>query len=86
MSDLAAQLRYKHGNQFLAGKTLSRAVSIAQSIGVMAEQGKQFSISERIKDVFVGTIQVGEYILTGQIPAKDLVESVISVQPEGVAA
>ena len=84
MNALVERLRFSHGNKHLIGKTLSRAVTIATSIGVMAEAGKQFTINERIKDIFVGTIQVGEYILTGEIPKADLVASVLAIAPENL--
>lgn len=73
------QLRFSHGNKHLIGKTLSGAVTIADSIGKMAEAGRQFGITDPIRGKFVGTVQVGEYILTGKIPAKDLVESVLNI-------
>lgn len=76
---LIEQLRFSHGNKHLIGKTLSNAVTVADSIGKMADAGRQFSITEPIRDKFVGTIQVGEYILTGNIPAKDVVESVLNI-------
>lgn len=86
MSALVERLRFSHGNKHLAGKTLSRAVTIATSIGALAEAGKQFTITERVRDPFVGTIQVGEYILTGEIPDRALVESVLNITPGGVPA
>lgn len=76
---LIEQLRYSHGNKHLIGKTLSNAVTVADAIGKMAEAGRQFTITEHIRSKFVGTVQVGEYILTGKIPAKDLVESVLNI-------
>ena len=79
MTALVEQLRFSHGNKHLIGKTLSRAVTIATSVGVLAEAGKQFTITERVRDIFVGTIQVGEYILTGKIPGAELVASVLRV-------
>lgn len=79
MTALVEQLRFSHGNKHLIGKTLSRAVTIATSVGVLAEAGKQFTITERVRDIFVGTIQVGEYILTGEIPGAELVASVLKV-------
>lgn len=82
MNALVERLRYSHGNKHLIGKTLSRAVTMATSIGVLAEAGKQFNITERVKDIFVGTVQVGEYILTGEIPAADLVASVLAITPD----
>ena len=82
MNALVERLRYSHGNKHLIGKTLSRAATIATSVGVLAEGGKQFTITERVKDVFVGTIQVGEYILTGEIPSAGLVASVLAIAPE----
>jgi len=80
MNALVERLRYSHGNKHLIGKTLSRAVTIATSVGVLAEGGKQFTITERVKDVFVGTIQVGEYIQTGEIPSAGLVASVLKIE------
>lgn len=82
MNALVERLRFSHGNKHLIGKTLSRAVTIATSVGVMAEAGKQFTINERVKNIFVGTIQVGEYILTGEIPKADLVASVLAIAPD----
>lgn len=79
MNALVEQLRFSHGNKHLIGKTISRAVTIATSVGALAEAGKQFTITERVKDVFVGTIQVGEYILTGEIPSAGLVASVLKI-------
>lgn len=80
MSSIAEQLRFSHGNKHLIGKTLSRSVSMAQSIGTFAEQGKQFRITERIKKTFIGTIQVGEYILTGEIPSIQTVADVLVIE------
>ena len=80
MNALVERLRYSHGNKHLIGKTLSRAATIATSVGVLAEGGKQFTITERVKDVFVGTIQVGEYIQTGEIPGAGLVASVLKIE------
>ena len=82
MNALVEQLRFSHGNKHLIGKTLSRAVTIATSVGVLAEAGKQFAVTERVRDIFVGTIQVGEYILTGKIPGAELVVSVLAIAPE----
>ena len=82
MNALVERLRFSHGNKHLIGKTLTRAVTIATSVGVLAEGGKQFAITERVKDVFVGTIQVGEYIQTGVIPSAGLVASVLAIAPE----
>lgn len=82
MNALVERLRFSHGNKHLIGKTLSRAVTIATSVGVLAEAGKQFTIKEGVKDIFVGTIQVGEYILTGEIPSAELVVSVLAIAPE----
>ena len=82
MNALVEQLRFSHGNKHLIGKTLSRAVTIATSVGVLAEAGKQFTINERVKDIFVGTVQVGEYILTGEIPSAELVASVLAIAPD----
>ena len=76
---LIEQLRFSHGNKFLAGKTLSRAVSIAQSVGQLAGKGKRYTISQRAADAFIGNIQVGEYLLTGEIPDRNLVASVIKI-------
>ena len=80
MNALVEQLRFSHGNKHLIGKTLSRAVTIATSVGVLADTGKQFTITERVRDIFVGTIQVGEYILTGKIPGAELVASVLKIE------
>ena len=82
MNALVERLRFSHGNKHLIGKTLSRAVTIATSVGVLAEAGKQFTIKEGVKDIFVGTIQVGEYILTGEIPSAELVASVLAIAPD----
>lgn len=85
MPSLVEQLRFSHGNKHLIGKSLSRSVTMAQSIGTFAEQGKQFRISERIKKTFIGTIQVGEYILTGQIPSIQTVSDVLVIGSDEVA-
>ena len=79
---LIEQLRFSHGNKFLAGKTLSRAVAIAESVGQLADSGKQYTINQRAADAFIGNAQVGEYILTGQIPARELIESIIVIKDE----
>lgn len=81
MNALVEQLRYSHGNKHLAGKMLSRTVTVASSIGAAAEVGKKFSIAEKSLDTFIGAVQVGEYIQTGKIPAKALIISVIDITP-----
>lgn len=75
--NLAEQLRYSANNRYLIGKTLSQCVSLAQAIGQAAEAGKQFTVKQPARSKFIGSIQVGEYILTGSIPDKDLCESVV---------
>ncbi len=82
MNALVEQLRFSHGNKHLIGKTLSRAVTIASSVGVLAEAGKQFTVTERVRDIFVGTIQVGEYILTGKTPGAELVAAGLNIGEE----
>ena len=80
MNQLADQLRYRHENKFLCGQMLSRAVTLASSIGEMAEKGKRFTLNEKSKDRFIGMVQLGEYILTGAIPAPSLVLNVVEVK------
>ena len=75
---LADQLRYRHRNQHLIGKTLSHCVSLAQSVGQIADKGKRYNANPRVIGAMVGAIQVGEYILTGVVPGADLVQSVIA--------
>lgn len=79
-SAFAEQLRLSANTKHLAGKTLSHCVSLAQSIGQMADVGQRFTITAEIADRFIGSVQVGEYILTGEIPAASLVSEVITIK------
>ncbi len=76
----AEQLQYSAQNRHLAGQSLSKCVTLAQSIGQLAEQGRKYQLPLNVIDKFVGAVQVGEYILTGFIPDKETVESVIETQ------
>jgi hypothetical protein len=80
MTTLAAQLHERFTRQSLIGKTLSQCVTLAQSIGQLAEVGKQLGVKESRVGVVVGSIQAGEYILTGKVPDKDLVRSVLKTE------
>lgn len=80
MSAFAEQLQLSANTKFSAGKTLSHCVSMAQSMGQMADVGRQFTITPQVADRLIGSVQVGEYILTGEIPSSDLCASVINVQ------
>lgn len=80
MTHLAAQLSNRFTRQFLFGKTLSQCVTLAESIGQFAEAGKQLGVKESRAGTVVGSIQVGEYILTGKVPDKALVRSVLKVE------
>jgi hypothetical protein len=80
MTTLAAQLNERFTRQSLIGKTLSQCVTLAQSIGQLAEVGKQLGVKESRVGVVVGSIQAGEYILTGKVPDKALVRSVLKAE------
>lgn len=80
MTTLAAQLNERFTRQSLFGKTLSQCVTLAQSVGQLAEAGKQLGVKESRAGVVVGSIQVGEYILTGKVPDSTLVRSVLNVE------
>ena len=80
MTHLAAQLSNRFTRQSLFGKTLSQCVTLAQSIGQFAEAGKQLGVKESRAGMVVGSIQAGEYILTGEIPDSTLVRSVLKVE------
>ena len=77
---MVEQLRYTHANKHLIGKSLSACVTLASSVGTLAELGRQHVIKQERADQIIGSIQVGEYIMTGEIPKKDLVESVMVIQ------
>ena len=76
---IAVQLKYRHENKFLIGKTLSRAVTIASSIGELAEKGKRLSVNQSGKDRLIAMIQLGEYVMTGEVPSQSLILDVIEV-------
>jgi hypothetical protein len=79
MTTLAAQLHERFTRQSLFGKTLSQCVTLAQSVGVLADQGKRYTIKHSASSAFVGAVQVGEYVQTGKVPAAALVLSVLEV-------
>lgn len=76
----ADQLRFSANNRYLAGKTLSRCVTLANAVGQLAEVGQRFNVADESKGKLIGCVQVGEYILTGSIPPRDLVDSVLHHQ------
>lgn len=80
MTTIAAQLNERFPRQSLFGKTLSQCVTLSQSIGQLAEAGKQLGVKESRAGMVVGSIQAGEYILTGEVPDSALVRSVIKVE------
>lgn len=80
--DIVQELRGKHERKFAHGKMLSACVTLARSVGDMAEHGRQMSFKEHAIPKVVGGIQVGEYILTGEIPNAELVQSLIFAKPE----
>lgn len=80
MTPIAAQLNDRFTRQSLIGKTLSQCVTLAQSIGQLAEVGRQLGVKESRVGTVVGSIQTGEYILTGEVPDSALVRSVIKVE------
>ena len=79
-SALVDQLRFSHNNKHLIGKSLSAFVTIASSVGALAEQGRQHHIKEEIADRLIASIQIGEYIQTGQVPSTELVRSLLVIQ------
>jgi hypothetical protein len=80
----AEQLRQSSETKFFTAKTLSHCVALATSIGQLAEIGQQHTVSESNRDRFVGAVQVGEYILTGFIPDRELVEENIQIKADVV--
>ena len=79
--DIVQELRGKHERQFRHGKMLSSCVTMARSVGDLAEHGRQMSFKESAINTVTGGIQVGEYILTGAIPDAELVQSLLFVKP-----
>lgn len=74
------QIKFSANNKHLIGKSLSAFVTLASSVGAMAEHGKQHHIKEEVADRLIASIQVGEYIQTGEIPSSELVRSVLVIQ------
>ena len=74
---LADQIRYKHNNTNLIGQSLTSCVTLAHSVGQMADKGARHSVPDHLKPTFCGAVQVGEYIITGKVPESQLVLSVV---------
>lgn len=79
MNDFINQLQERYIRQQQIGKGLSQCVSIAQSVGQLADCGKQYHVKPEAESKFIGAVQVGEYILTGEIPPASLIREVIKV-------
>ena len=76
---IADDLRDQYHRHQAAGKMVAGCVSLAQSVGVLADQGKRYTIKHSASSAFVGAVQVGEYVQTGKVPAAALVLSVLEV-------
>ena len=55
--DIAQELRIKHKRQFIHGKMLSSCVTMARSVGDLAEHGRQMSFKESAMPRVIGGIQ-----------------------------
>lgn len=77
--NFAQQVQAQAMRQYAFAKQLTKCVTIAQSVGVMADTGRQYSIPADKAPPLVGAIQCGEYIMTGKIPSPALVRDCIQV-------
>lgn len=78
--DFASQLRSLTGQRKAVSTTLNACVQVAYSVGQFAEQGRQHLTTKDNAPKLIGAIQVGEYLVTGRIPKRKLVETLIHIE------
>lgn len=73
-------LSFSLSNRAQIHSQLMHQKNLANTIGLLAEKGKQLGINESATSKLVGAIQVGEYIHTGEIPSREEIVAVLGNQ------
>lgn len=73
-------LQFSLANRARIHDQLMHQKNIANTIGLLAENGKQLGVNESATTKLIGAIQVGEYIHTGEIPKPSEIMAVLGDQ------